>query len=43
MGRVNVEIKEEQHKRMKVACAIKDQTIIDFINKAIEEKLKNDK
>ncbi|MBW2991914.1 hypothetical protein KY345_01715 [Candidatus Woesearchaeota archaeon] len=40
MGRVNVEIQEELHKKMKVACAMKDLTIIEFINKAIEEKLK---
>ena len=43
MGRVNVEIVEELHKKMKVACAMKDLTIIEFINKAIEEKLKNEK
>lgn len=40
MGRVNVEIQEELHKKMKVACAVSDKTIIEFINEAIIEKLK---
>jgi len=40
LGRVNVEIEEELHKKMKVVCAMKAITIIEFINEAIAEKLK---
>ena len=43
MGRVNIEIEEELHKKMKIACAIKGVTIIEFINGAIAEKLKEKK
>ena len=39
MGRVNVEISEELHKKMRIACAIQDITLIEFINKALKEKL----
>ena len=40
MGRVNIEIPEQQHKQMKIACAQDSITIIEFIKQAIEEKLK---
>ena len=40
MGRVNIEIPDELHKQMKVACAKDSLTIIEFINKAIENMLK---
>jgi len=40
MGRVNIEISEEMHKQMKIACAQNSVTIIEFIRKALEEKLK---
>ncbi|MEM3126622.1 MAG: plasmid partition protein ParG [Candidatus Woesearchaeota archaeon] len=43
MGRVNIEINDELHKRMKVSCALKEKTIIDFVNKAIKEKLDKEK
>ncbi len=43
MGRVNIEIPEEIHKKMKIACAMKDKTVIEFINEAIAEKLKEKK
>jgi predicted HicB family RNase H-like nuclease len=39
LARVNVEINEELHKKMKVVCAMKGKTIIEFINEAIAEKL----
>lgn len=40
MGRVNIEIPDEVHKRMKSVSALKDVTLIEYINTAIEEKLK---
>ncbi len=40
MGRVNIEISDDLHKKAKVACAMKDITLIQFINQAIDEKLK---
>ena len=40
MGRVNIEIPEELHKQMKIACAKDSITIIEFIRKALEDKLK---
>jgi predicted HicB family RNase H-like nuclease len=43
VGRVNIEIEEELHKKMKIACAMKGTTIIEFINEAIAEKLKEKK
>jgi len=43
VGRVNIEIPEEIHKKMKIACAMKDKTVIEFINEAIAEQLKEKK
>ncbi|MBW2999034.1 hypothetical protein KY339_00030 [Candidatus Woesearchaeota archaeon] len=43
MTRVNIEIPEEVHKKVKIACAVNSTTLIQFINQAIEEKLKHDK
>ena len=40
MARVNIEVEDETHKKAKVACAIKGITLIEFINQAIDEKLK---
>jgi len=43
MGRVNIEIPDEVHQKAKVACALKNKTLIEFINEAISEKLKKEK
>ncbi len=43
MGRVNIEIPEEIHKKMKSVCALKSTTIIDYINVALKEKLQREK
>jgi predicted HicB family RNase H-like nuclease len=43
MSRVNIEIPDELHKKVKVACAVNSKTLIEFVNEAIEEKLKRDK
>lgn len=42
MGNVNIKIPDEVHKQVKVACVVNSITLIEFINKAIEEKLKKD-
>jgi hypothetical protein len=43
MVRVNIEIPDEIHKRVKVACAFKEKTLIEFVNEAVAEKLKEKK
>jgi hypothetical protein len=43
MARVNIEIPDELHKKVKVACAVKEKTLIEFINEAVAEKLKEKK
>ena len=43
MGRVNIEITDEIHKRMKVVCALKEKTIVEYVNEAIKEKLDKEK
>lgn len=40
MGRINIEVPEKTHRIAKAVCAIEGMTLIEFINKAIEEKLK---
>lgn len=40
MGRVNIEILDGVHKKAKIACTLKGITLIEFINEAIKEKLK---
>jgi len=40
MARINIEVEDEIHKKAKIACAIKGITLIEFINQAIDEKLK---
>jgi predicted HicB family RNase H-like nuclease len=43
VGRVNIEIQDALHKKAKIACAMKEKTLIEFINEAIAEKLKEKK
>lgn len=38
MGRINIEINSELHKKLKITCAIKNITIIEYINQAVKEK-----
>jgi predicted HicB family RNase H-like nuclease len=38
MARINIEIDNEIHKKLKIVCAIKEITISNYINNAIEEK-----
>lgn len=39
MTRVNIEVKDELHKKAKLAAVLDGKTLIEFINDAIEEKL----
>ena len=40
MGRVNIEIEPESHKKLKVVCALEEKTIQQLINELLKEKLK---
>lgn len=40
MGRVNIEIDSELHKKLKVECAIKEKTIQEYINELLKKVLK---
>lgn len=43
MGRVNIEVNDELHKRMKVFCALREKTIAELIAEAVKEKLDREK
>ena len=43
MGNVNIELPEELHRKMKIACALTSDTIIEFVNKSLDNKLSSDK
>ncbi len=43
MGNVNIELPEDLHKKMKIACAVTSQTLIEFVNKSLEDKVKTEK
>jgi|GEM_PF-3512244 hypothetical protein len=43
MGRVNIEIPDEIHRKVKSLCALRETTLIDFINAALREKLAKEK
>ena len=38
MTRVNIEIKDEIHKRAKLSSVLLNKTLIEYINEAIDEK-----
>lgn len=40
MGRVNIEIDPEIHKKLKVVCALEEKTIQAMINELLKDKLK---
>ena len=43
MTRVNIEVKDDLHKKAKLAAVLENKTLIEFINDAIEEKIKKKK
>ena len=40
MGRVNIEIDPEVHKKLKVVCALEEKTIQQIINDLLKDRLK---
>jgi len=42
MTNINIEIPDELHKKLKIACAIADVTIKEELIKLIEERVKKD-
>lgn len=43
MGRINIEIADEEHRKAKAVSALRGMTLLEYINLAIEEKLKREK
>ena len=43
MTRVNIEVEDELHKKAKLAAVLENKTLIEFINEAVEEKVKRGK
>lgn len=43
MGRINIEIEDEIHKKVKAYSAMRGKTLIQFINESIDERLKREK
>jgi len=42
MTRVNIEIPEELHKKAKLSALLQNKTLIQFLNEALEEKVRRD-
>ena len=42
MTRINIEIPEDLHKKAKVKCVIESISLIQLINKAVENKVKKE-
>jgi len=42
MTRINIEIPKELHKKAKVKCAVEGISLIQLINKAVENKVKKE-
>ncbi len=40
MGRINIELDEELHKKAKIYAATHELSLIQLVNQAIDEKLK---
>jgi len=43
MPRINIELPPEIHKKAKVAAAMKEITLIQYVTEALAEKLKKEK
>ena len=43
MGRVNIEIEPEIHKKLKIVCTIEEKTIQQVINELLKNKLEKKK
>ncbi len=40
MTRINIELPEDLHKKIKIACAVNETTIKEYIRLALEKKIK---
>jgi len=43
MPRINIELPSDIHKKVKIAAAVKETTLIEYVTEALAEKLKRDK
>ena len=43
MARINIEIKDEIHKKAKINSIVNNITLVEYVNQAIKEKLKKEK
>ncbi|MFT4304680.1 MAG: hypothetical protein ACMXX8_01180 [Candidatus Woesearchaeota archaeon] len=43
MVRINIEIKNEIHKKAKINSIVNNKTLIEYVNEAIKEKIKKEK
>jgi len=43
MTRVNIEIDDELHKKAKLNALLQNKTLIQYLNEALDEKIKRDK
>ena len=41
MGRINIEIDEEKHKKLKHICVMKDTTISEYVNDSLKKEVEN--
>jgi len=42
MTRVNIEIKDELHKKARLNALLQNKTLIEYLHEALEEKIKKD-
>ena len=43
MTRINIEVDDELHKKVKLNSLLQNKTLIEYINEAIKEKVEKDK
>ena len=43
MTRVNIDLPDDMHKQAKFTCVLRDSTLIEYINRAIDDKIKKAK
>jgi|APFre7841882654_1041346.scaffolds.fasta_scaffold58511_3 hypothetical protein len=43
MGHINIEIPDDDHRKAKAVSALRGMTLVEYINLAIEEKLRREK
>lgn len=43
MGRINIELDDAVHRKAKAVCALREITLIEFVNQALKEKIAKEK